>query len=258
MHLRNYLFATAAIATTANAVHLTNTYFGGIAAARAFNITWDEAEGPVEVFLMRAQVWGLQHIYPIVLDSTDNEAVWIPREDLCAGEYVLKIVDEMHAPNFSQKFNLTYGFSGEDVCEYLMDSSSEDALNSTAPTSDVTSTSASSAQDTAASTTAECSSSSGLSSCSLPSLSVRNWVGATPRAAVVTSVTVVPITTIAVGPMPSTDSENVTMAVVATYRFRIQNSGTSKNKNPAKEVGLEAGLSLGAMALAFLAAFGMH
>ncbi|KAI0512471.1 Ser-Thr-rich glycosyl-phosphatidyl-inositol-anchored membrane family-domain-containing protein [Xylaria bambusicola] len=94
----------AALLGFANAkVELTNSNFDDIEAGSTFEITWDDAEGPVTLTLKNGSEDNLQTVETITSGASGSSYVWSVDSDLVSGDYAIEITDGVDV-NYSQMF----------------------------------------------------------------------------------------------------------------------------------------------------------
>ncbi|TGJ82534.1 hypothetical protein E0Z10_g6205 [Xylaria hypoxylon] len=84
-------------------VHLTNSNFDDIEAGSTFQITWDDAEGPVTLTLKNGAEDDLDDVETITTNASGGSFVWAVDPSLAAGDYALEIDDGTDI-NYSQMF----------------------------------------------------------------------------------------------------------------------------------------------------------
>ncbi|KAK5629823.1 hypothetical protein RRF57_005538 [Xylaria bambusicola] len=85
------------------AVELTNSNFDGIEAGSTFEITWDDAEGPVTLTLKNGPENDLQTVEAITSGASGGSYVWNVDSNLVSGDYAIEITDGVDV-NYSQMF----------------------------------------------------------------------------------------------------------------------------------------------------------
>ncbi|KAI0433678.1 Ser-Thr-rich glycosyl-phosphatidyl-inositol-anchored membrane family-domain-containing protein [Xylaria sp. FL1042] len=132
----------AALLGLANAkVQLTNSNFDNIEAGSTFEITWDDAEGPVTLTLKNGSEDDLKDVETITTGATGDSFVWSVDSDLTSGDYAIEISDGTDV-NYSEMFPI----SGTDSPSST--ASSTESATSTTATPSSTSTDATSTEST--------------------------------------------------------------------------------------------------------------
>ncbi|KAI1436757.1 Ser-Thr-rich glycosyl-phosphatidyl-inositol-anchored membrane family-domain-containing protein [Xylaria sp. CBS 124048] len=145
--------ALAALVGLVNAkAEITNSNFDGITAGSTFDITWDNAQGPVTLTLKTGDSANLDTVDTITSGATGNSFEWMVDPSLPSGNYAIEI-DDGTDPNFSAMFSV----AGTD--EPAPSAASASASSSAVPTI-TSSNSSTSASASASSTSASASSTS--------------------------------------------------------------------------------------------------
>ncbi|PMD48974.1 hypothetical protein L207DRAFT_627610 [Hyaloscypha variabilis F] len=94
----------------ATPVEITNTYYGGIQTGSPFNITWDDASGPVTILLREGNttIPSQAEAKAIWVDLTGTYFTWYPGPILGTGLYRFQLDDAAVEPVYSPLFELTY------------------------------------------------------------------------------------------------------------------------------------------------------
>ncbi|KAI5861736.1 Ser-Thr-rich glycosyl-phosphatidyl-inositol-anchored membrane family-domain-containing protein [Durotheca rogersii] len=98
----------AALPGLVDAVIITNSNFDGIRAGQAFEITWDEALGPVSITLKEGNADNLQTVAELTSNQTGDSYTWVPSSSLPTGTYALEINDGTDV-NYSEQFQVQGG-----------------------------------------------------------------------------------------------------------------------------------------------------
>ncbi|TEY74398.1 hypothetical protein BOTCAL_0073g00370 [Botryotinia calthae] len=159
------LFLTAAAATLASAVKLTNSGFA-VTAGSPFTITWEDAEGPVTLLLKNGPSTALTTVSTIGSGLTGSSYAWTPSSSLDSSLYAIEIQDSTSTPNYSEQFQV----SGATAVASTVTASSTSASSASASESSTsgtstsgTSTGSSTGSSSTASSTSAASSTSGAS-----------------------------------------------------------------------------------------------
>jgi hypothetical protein len=117
------------LATAANSLVFTNRNFDDIVPGKAFNITWEQAEGPVSLTLFQGATAidtyfknagtiackllqnsnsddFVNDIVTIIADITDRFYVWTPKSSLTRDVYTIRIEDSTNSPIYSFQFGI--------------------------------------------------------------------------------------------------------------------------------------------------------
>ncbi|KAI1176662.1 Ser-Thr-rich glycosyl-phosphatidyl-inositol-anchored membrane family-domain-containing protein [Nemania sp. FL0916] len=135
-------------------VHLTNSNFDGIESGSTFEITWDDAQGPVTLKLKDGSEDNLQDVETITTGASGDSYSWSV-DSLPTGEYAIEISDGSDV-NYSKMFTI----------EGTADSSSSSSATPSASSSATSTDSSSSSETSEASSTSDSSSASSTSASS--------------------------------------------------------------------------------------------
>ncbi|KAJ5733281.1 hypothetical protein N7533_013728 [Penicillium manginii] len=97
------------LATAANSLVFTNRNFDDIVPGKAFNITWEQAEGPVSLTLFQGATaidTYFKNAGTIASDITDRFYVWTPKSSLTRDVYTIRIEDSTNSPIYSFQFGI--------------------------------------------------------------------------------------------------------------------------------------------------------
>ncbi|RWA08853.1 hypothetical protein EKO27_g6258 [Xylaria grammica] len=125
-------------------VQITNSNFDDVEAGSTFEITWDDAEGPVTLTLKDGDSDNLQDVETITSGASGNSYVWSVDSDLPSGDYAIEIDDGTDV-NYSQMFAV----EGSD------DTTTSSATSSASSTVSITSSTASPSSTTSETTSEE-------------------------------------------------------------------------------------------------------
>ncbi|KAI0409428.1 Ser-Thr-rich glycosyl-phosphatidyl-inositol-anchored membrane family-domain-containing protein [Xylaria palmicola] len=166
-------------------VHLTNSNFDDIEAGQTFEITWDEAEGPVTLTLKDGEEGDLQDVATITTNAAGNSFVWAVDPSLPSGDYAIEIDDGADI-NYSAMFPVEG--TDEPVSSTATSASSTVSITSSATPSSTSSSESSSTESTTSSessstvtSSSQTSSSTGSTSTSASSSATRT-TSSTPTA----------------------------------------------------------------------------
>ncbi|KAI0103731.1 Ser-Thr-rich glycosyl-phosphatidyl-inositol-anchored membrane family-domain-containing protein [Nemania sp. FL0031] len=161
-------------------VHLTNSNFDGIEAGSTFEITWDDAEGPVTLTLKNGAEDDLQDVQTITTNASGDSFEWAVDSALVTGDYAIEIDDGTDV-NYSVMFSV----DGVAAPSSSAVSSTVSATSSTASPSSTSAESTSTESSSTESTTTSASSTSTTASSSASttvSSSVTRTTSSTPTA----------------------------------------------------------------------------
>ncbi|KAI1075820.1 hypothetical protein F5B20DRAFT_584985 [Whalleya microplaca] len=157
-----YSALLAALSGLANAVIITNSNFDGIEAGQPFEITWDEATGPVTLTLKSGAANNLNTVAQITTGATGSSFTWTPATSLASGQYAFEISDGTNV-NYSQQFPISGGSASGSSSAVSATSASYTASLSSAVSATGSSYSTATISSSAASASSSAATSSGSS-----------------------------------------------------------------------------------------------
>ncbi|KAJ8120424.1 hypothetical protein ONZ43_g2864 [Nemania bipapillata] len=150
-------------------VHLTNSNFDGIEAGSTFEITWDDAEGPVTLTLKDGSENNLQTVQTITTNASGDSFVWAVDPALVTGDYAIEI-DDGTDMNYSKMFTV------DGVAATSSSVSSSATVSSTSSSASASSTSSETSSTESSSTTTSSSATSTTTSTTVTSTTVSTSV----------------------------------------------------------------------------------
>ncbi|GAP83596.1 putative extracellular matrix protein [Rosellinia necatrix] len=169
-------------------VHLTNSDFGDIEAGSTFEITWDEAQGPVTLTLKNGDENNLDTVETITTGASGDSFVWSVDSTLPTGDYAIEISDGTDM-NYSVMFPIAGTTAPSSSSSSTGVSSTVSITSSTASPTSSSESSSSSVETTTESTSSESTSAESTSTETTSSTSASSSAESTTSTSAVTRTT---------------------------------------------------------------------